>query len=192
LAPSPESLFCASCGKEIPAGATFCPSCGAPVQAGTTGAPAQSVSGFETLTKDQKAQEYWIERLIALFIDAVIVYVVLGIITLLVAIPAFLTGGLGVFGAVFGGLAFLWGIIFVLYFAAMESSSGASIGKKVFHLKVTSKTGANPTFGEAFIRNLSKIYWLLLLLDVIVGLALSKGYQQKYSDHFVGTTVVKA
>ena len=187
-------MFCASCGKEIPAGAAYCPSCGAPVQGvgGATGGTSAPVSGIETLTKDQKAQEYWVERLVAIIIDYIIVYIVLGIITLLVAIPAALTGGLGLLGAVFGGLALLWGLVFVLYFAVMESSSGASIGKKIFHLKVVSKSGANPNFGEALVRNISKIYWLLLLLDVIVGLALSKGYTQKYSDRFMGTSVVKA
>jgi len=74
----------------------------------------------------------------------------------------------------------------------MESSSGASIGKGVFQLKVVSKSGTKPTFGDAFVRNLSKIYWLLLILDVIVGLAVSKEYNQKYSDHFLGTSVVHA
>ena len=52
-----------------------------------------------------------------------------------------------------------------------------------------SKTGGNPSFGEAFVRNISKIYWLLRLLAVIVGLAITKGYKQKYSDHLMGTTV---
>ena len=185
-------MFCAKCGKEIPEGATFCPACGAPAGGSAPGAAsAGPVSGFDTLTKDQKAQEYWVERLVAIIVDFVIVYVVLGIITFLISIPAFLTGGLGVFGAVFGVLAFLWGLVFVLYNAAMETSSGASIGKRIFHLKVTSKTGSNPAFGEAFIRNISKIYWLLLLLDVIVGLAITKDYHQKYSDHFLGTKVVR-
>jgi uncharacterized RDD family membrane protein YckC len=186
-------MFCASCGKEIPAGAAFCPNCGAPVQGvgGATGGTSAPVSGIDSLTKDQKAQEYWMERLFAIIIDFVIVYIVLGIITLLVAIPAYLTGGLGLFGAVFGGLALLWGLIFLLYNAVMETSSGASIGKMIIHLKVTSKAGANPNFGQAFIRNISKIYWLLLLLDVIVGLAITRDYHQKYSDHFIGTTVVK-
>ena len=185
--------FCAKCGKEIPAGATFCPSCGAPVQPGaSTASPSAPVSGFDTLTKDQKAQEYWVQRLIAFIVDAVIVYVVLAVITFVIALPALLAGGAGLFSVFFGGFAILWGIIFVLYFAVTESTSGASIGKRVFSIKVTSKTGSNPTFGEAFIRNLSKIYWLLLLLDVIVGLAISKGYQQKYSDHIMGTTVVHA
>jgi hypothetical protein len=109
-------LFCPKCGKEVPQGATFCPSCGAALQAGAPAAPS-APSGFDTLTKDQKAQEYWLWRLVAFVIDAIIVYVVLGVLTALVAIPALLTGGFGLFGAVFGGLAFLWGIIFVLYFA---------------------------------------------------------------------------
>ena len=184
-------MFCAKCGKEIPAGATFCPSCGTPVGSAAPSA-ATPVSGFDTLTKDQKAQQYWVERLVAIIIDWIIVGVVLGVLTILVAIPALFTGGLGMFGAFFGGLAFLWGLIFVLYNAVMETTSGASIGKKLFHLKVASKEGKNPTFGQAFIRNLSKIYWLLLLLDVIVGLAVSKDYREKYSDHFIGTSVVRS
>jgi hypothetical protein len=56
---------------------------------------------------------------------------------------------------------------------------------------VVSKKGSNPTFGEAFIRSISKIYLLLLLLDVIVGLAITKDYHEKYSDRLAGTKVVK-
>jgi len=183
--------FCANCGKELPAGATFCPACGTPV-AGAATASAVPVSGIDALLKDSKAQEYWVRRLIALVIDVVIVTVVLVVLAALVAIPFFLSGGLAPIGFFFGGFAILAGIILILYFPVMESSSGASIGKKVFGLKVVSKTGGNPTFGEAFIRNVSKIYWLLLLLDVIIGLATTKGYQQKYSDHLMGTSVVPA
>ena len=183
--------FCASCGKELPANATFCPNCGASVGATSQPSSQAPMSGIDAIAKDSKAQQYWVERFVAFIIDAVIVYVILAIITVAIAIPALLSGGATFFGAVFGGIAFLWGIIFVLYFTFSESTQGASIGKKIFHLKVVSKTNANPTFVEAFIRNLSKIYWLLLLLDVIVGLATSKGYQEKFSDHYVGTKVVK-
>lgn len=183
--------FCAKCGKELPPNAIFCPACGAPVgQASTTATPSGSVSGFDTLTKDQRAQQYWVERLVAFIIDAVVVYLVLAVLTITVALHALFAGGAGFFGFVFGGLAFLWGIVFVLYFAVTESWYGASLGKRVFKLKVVSRSNTKPNFAEAFVRSLSKIYWLLLLLDVIVGLALSKGYQQKYSDHLMGTTVV--
>ena len=132
----------------------------------------------------------------AFVVDAIIVFVVfyilITIIALSVTVP-FLFAGAGFGGIVvlaFGALAILGGVVFILYFTVLEASSGATIGKRTFGLKVTSKMGSNPTLAEAFIRNLSKIYWLLLLLDVIVGLALTKGYQQKYSDQLVGTTVV--
>ena len=184
-------MYCAKCGKELPAGATFCPNCGSPVTGASSAAsPSAPISGIDALTKDQNAQQYWVQRLIAFVIDAVIVYVVLAAITFFIALPALVVGGIGFFGVFFGGVALLWGIVFMLYFAVMESSSGASIGKRILSLKAVSKTGGNPTFGEALVRNISKIYWLLLLLDVIVGLAVSKGYQEKYSDHLMGTRVV--
>jgi uncharacterized RDD family membrane protein YckC len=183
--------FCARCGKELPPGATFCPSCGAPVAGGQAAPSSGALSGFETLTKDQKAQEYWVQRFVAFIIDAVIVYAVLAIITFAITIPFLFTGAFGVAGFLFGGgFSVLWGLIFVLYFTVAEATSGASIGKRVFNLKVVTKTGSFPNFVEAFIRNVSKIYWLLLLLDVIIGLALSHGYQQKYSDSMMGTNVV--
>lgn len=147
------------------------------------------MSGIDALMKDQRAQEHWIRRLVAIVVDYVIVYVTLGVITALVALPALFTGNLAFFAAVFGGLTVVWGAVFVLYFTVAESIFGASIGKRLFTLKVVSKTKTRPNFAEAFIRNISKIYWLLLLLDVIVGLAVAKGYQQKYSDHLMGTTV---
>ena len=142
--------------------------------------------------KDSKAQEYWIRRLIALVVDGVIIGVILGIIFVFIAIPFFLIGGSAFMAFFFGGFTIAVGVVLIFYFPITESYWGASIGKRVLGLKVVSKTGSNPTFVEAFIRNLSKIYWLLLLLDVIVGLAVTKGYQQKYSDHFIGTSVVRA
>lgn len=189
--------FCAKCGKELPAGATFCPACGTPVAQAepsstpsATAAPTAPMSGIDALTKDSKAQDYWIKRVIAFIVDALIVFVPLAIITVIVTVfVAF--GGLNPFALFLGGtISLLWGVLFILYFTLMESSMGATFGKRFFKLKVTGKTGGNPTIGQAFLRNLSKIYWLLLLLDVIVGLALSKGYQQKWSDQFLGTNVV--
>ena len=182
--------FCAKCGKELPEGATFCPACGTP--AGGSRTPSAPASGLDTLTKDQAAQSYWIERLIAYVVDAVLVFVALLVLGALLFIPFLFTGLGSPMGFIFGPFPILGGIVFVLYFSVTESSSGASFGKRLFKLKVVSKGGSNPTFGEAFVRNISKIYPLLLLLDVILGLALSKGYQQKYADSLVGTSVVRA
>lgn len=187
--------FCANCGKELPVGAIVCPYCGTPVpgaqaapQAQTQAAGSGSVSGFDTLTKDQGAQDYWIRRVIAFIVDSIIVYVPLAIIAFFVAFSFFL-GGFGYYGLFFGTLAFLWGFIFILYNIVMEVSSGASFGKRFLNLKVVGKSGQNPIAGESFIRNISKIHLLLLLLDVILGLAVSKGYNQKWTDKFAGTTI---
>ena len=187
-------MFCAKCGKEVPAGATFCPSCGSPVSGPSTAAPAAPLSGVDALMKDSTAQGYWLKRLIALIIDGVIIGIVVVVIAAIVAIPFFLAGAglVGQYAVFFGGFALVVGILLIFYFPLMETSYGATIGKQAMKLKVVSKTGSKPTFGEAFIRNISKIYWLLLLLDVIVGLATTKGYQQKYSDHLMGTSVVPA
>ena len=128
--------------------------------------------------------------MLALIVDALIVFIPLAILTVIFAVFVAISG-LTPFGILVGGVvSIVWYLIFILYNMVMESTYGASFGKRFFRLKVVSKTGSNPNLGETFIRNLSKIYWLLLLLDVIVGLAVSKGYQQKYSDKFMGTSVI--
>jgi len=142
--------------------------------------------------KDSTAQRYWVNRLLALVVDGLIVFIPLLIITVLIAIFVAVSG-FTPFGIVVGGaVSILWYFIFILYNMVMESTYGASFGKRIFHLKVVSRAGSSPNLAEAFVRNVSKIYWLLLLLDVIVGLAVTKGYQQKYSDKFMGTSVIPA
>lgn len=187
--------FCAKCGKELPVGAIVCPYCGTPVpgasgaSAATASAPAASVSGIDALSKDSKAQDYWFRRIIAYIVDAIIVYVPLAIISFVVLFSYLFVGGFGFYGLLYGTYTFLWAFIFILYNVAMETRSGASFGKRFFNLKVVNKSGQNPTASESFIRNITKIYFLLLLLDVIVGLATSKAYNQKYTDKFAGTSI---
>jgi uncharacterized RDD family membrane protein YckC len=154
------------------------------------------MSGIDALMKDSKAQEYWFRRLVALIIDGVIIGIVVAIILALVAImtvlPGYFAYGYAPLTIFFGGATIIIGVLLILYFPIAEVTRGATIGKSVMKLKVVGKNGGNPDFVEAFVRNVSKIYWLLLLLDVIVGLATQKGYQQKYSDHIMGTSVVPA
>ncbi|MBI3841495.1 MAG: RDD family protein [Thaumarchaeota archaeon] len=187
--------FCATCGKELPIGVAFCPNCGAPVP-GTQGAASTTSSptatGFDALTKDRQAQDYWVSRLVAFIVDAIIVGIAVFVLITLAFVSFFVSGGFAPFSLLIGGTFSLFGgLIFVLYFTFFEATSGASIGKRFLNLKVVSKAGSNPNFPEAFVRNISKIHWVLLLLDIVVGLALSKGYQQKYSDQLMGTTVTR-
>ena len=193
--------FCSKCGKELTSGAAFCQNCGTPVQgngpAGTAAGSAVPVSGIDAVMKEKSAQDYWLRRLIAFVIDGVIFYVVIAIIAALIAIPTFIysayTGGFNPFTFIFGSGLFtvLSGFLFVLYFTIAEFTRGATLGKSVMRLRVTSKSGgAHPDVTESFTRNITKVYWILLLLDVVVGLAVERDYQRKFTDRLAGTSVV--
>jgi len=86
--------------------------------------------------------------------------------------------------------SFVQGVLWFLYSSFMDSTRGQTFGKMFMNLKVTVTDGKPPTFGLTVIRNISKIYWLLLLIDVIIGMATVGDPYQKYSDRFAGTTVV--
>jgi uncharacterized RDD family membrane protein YckC len=182
--------FCAKCGKELPAGSAFCPSCGAPAsQAGAS--PQTPATGFDTLTKDSRAQGHWVRRFVAFVVDVIIVDVVIGIVAFFLAVPFIFVGGIAMFVSVIGGVfSVASGIGLVFYFAITEVAAGASVGKFLMGLRVKTTSGGAPSFAQTLVRNISKVFWLLLLLDVVVGLATSKGYSQKYSDRFIGTDVV--
>ena len=152
------------------------------------------MTGISAVSRDVRAQEYWMKRLLAYVIDAIIVYVVIGLAAAASALPTFLTNLLVPgyspstfpFGAYFGTFASL---LLVLYFTLAEATYGKTVGKGVMGLRVTGNGGGRPTPGTSFLRNLSKINWVLLLLDVILGLALEPGYTKKFSDRFLGTNV---
>jgi len=147
----------------------------------------------DAVMKESSAQIYWVRRVIAYVIDAIIVFFVLLILVAIAIVPFLVLSGPGVFGAILGSVfTFLFGVILFLYFVVFEVLAGASIGKRVMGLKVVASGGRPPNAVEALVRNVSKLYWLLLILDVIVGLAVSKGYAQKYTDKLMGTSVVDA
>jgi uncharacterized RDD family membrane protein YckC len=97
---------------------------------------------------------------------------------------------------IFGGFLvgpFIFGIIEVLYFVFLEISwGGATVGKKVMGLQVQMKNGSQLTLDKSFIRNISKIYGLLLLIDWLIAIVTpGADRRQKYTDRVAGTTVVQ-
>ncbi len=185
-----ESKFCSKCGAQLEPGVAFCPSCGAPVgQASSpTGTP---LSGVDAVIKESAAQSYWLRRVFAFVIDVIIVVVILVVAAVFVAIPAFALSGTAGLTSFFAGVfSIVAGVIIFLYFIVAEVTRGATVGKHALHLKVVGPKGGNPTLVQSLVRNVSKIYWVLLLLDVVIGLATSKQYNQKFSDKLVGTSVV--
>ena len=196
--------FGVECGKQIPSDASLCPYCKVRVAGATASRPRSSPgipftipskSGLDALTKDQNVQQYWVKRLVAYIIDSVILSVVLGAVFSIIAFPIM---GFGVGGPFynpysmlgFGVFPLLSGVISVLYFSYTESRFGGSLGKSLMGLKVTKDDGQTLTMDKAFTRNISKIYWALLLLDLIVGLATGTDYRKKFTDKYTETIVV--
>jgi uncharacterized RDD family membrane protein YckC len=137
---------------------------------------------------------HWVLRLIALIIDGIILGIVAAILFFVIFIPLVFVGALGTFYANWGTI-FLWpiiiGILMVLYFLVLDVAWGGTLGKRVLGLRVQTVNGGRINYGQSFIRNISKIYWLLLLLDWIVGIATQGDKRQKYSDRMAGVVVVQ-
>jgi uncharacterized RDD family membrane protein YckC len=142
-------------------------------------------TAFNKIGIDRQLQDHWLRRLIAGIIDSIIISIVSWIISVLAAIPALFLGG----AFIIGGFSFLHGILFFLYAAFLEYSHGATIGKQIMNLKVTTTEGNAASLDRTLIRNISKIHWILLLIDILIGMATVGDPRQKYSDRFAGTTV---
>ena len=141
---------------------------------------------FQQIGTDRQLQDHWLRRLIAGIIDSIIISIVAWIISALAAIPALLLGSPFFLGA----FPFLHGILFFFYAALLESVNGATIGKQIMNLKVTTIEGNMSTLDRTLIRDVSKIHGLVWLIDTLVGMATVGDSHQKISDRFAGTTVV--
>jgi uncharacterized RDD family membrane protein YckC len=169
--------YCTHCGKENSEKSEFCPSCGASIRQkdGLAGTAAEKILNESAL------QQHWVKRVIAILIDSIIV----GIAT---AILSLLTGASGIFNWL--ALSFVMGLIYVLYFTITESIYGYTMGKRLVNLKVIKTNGKKPTLESAFVRNISKIHVLLLLVDTLGGFFTSKDTHQRYIDQIANTTVI--
>lgn len=137
---------------------------------------------------------HWLLRFVAAIIDgipwSVIVYVILWV---LFFNAGAVWRGLGWGFGYFLFWPFIFGAFEVIYFTVLESSaSAASLGKRVMGLKVQMLNGSKVTFNKAFTRNISKIFWPILLIDWLIGVATpGPDPRQRYFDRMAGTTVVQ-
>lgn len=134
---------------------------------------------------------HWLLRLVAFIIDSIIIGIVAGVIYAILIIFVVLGGGLFFVWGPILLLGFLLGILELFYFMFMDAYYGGTLGKKILGLRVQMVDGSKVTFEKAFIRNISKIYWLFLLIDWLLGIVTpGKDQRQKYTDRIAGTTVV--
>jgi uncharacterized RDD family membrane protein YckC len=131
---------------------------------------------------------HWVLRVIALIIDAVILGIIAAILFFLLFIPLAIFGAWGWYAL----FPLVVGVLMVLYFLVLDVQWGGTVGKRLLGLRVQTVKGGRITFTQSLIRNISKIYWLLILLDWIIALVTpGADRRQKYSDRIAGTTVVQ-
>ncbi|HUU86629.1 MAG TPA: RDD family protein [Candidatus Glassbacteria bacterium] len=138
---------------------------------------------------------HWILRFIALVIDSLIISVVAWILWSFLFVSLLFTGALYTSWLGFENLVFyplVVGVLEVLYFAIFDLTWGATLGKRFLGLQVQTVNGGKVAFDKAIIRNISKIYWILLLLDWLIAIFTpGDDKRQKYSDRIARTTVVQ-
>jgi uncharacterized RDD family membrane protein YckC len=136
---------------------------------------------IEMLFRNGILRTHWMKRITAGLIDILTVF-----------IPVWAVGSAFGFSKLyfelFAGVAS--GICWFIYSAATEYSYGYTLGKKIMALRVSSDKGTLSLYGAVF-RNIAKLFWYILLpLDIILGLFTYGDPRQRFTDRAFGTTVV--
>jgi uncharacterized RDD family membrane protein YckC len=138
-------MQCKVCGQDNPPEANFCGNCGAVLA--TTAEPAAPVTAPAAPAVAPGVQAeymgFWI-RFVAAIIDAVI----LGAVSAILALPAFLDIPL------FAPLRFFWLLLSWLYFWLFTGLKGQTPGKMVVGIKVVNARGEIPGLGIAAVREI--------------------------------------
>src|SRR3989475_1816924 len=137
-------------------------------------------SAIDLIGRNPALQEHWIRRFFAGLIDGIVVAVVY----LLFVLP------LAFLGLAWYVAPLLYGAVWVVYSMLLEALFSATIGKRLLKLRVVAIDG-NLDVMHCVIRNISKIYWLLFLLDVIIGGVTQGDPRQRLFDRLARTTVTR-
>jgi uncharacterized RDD family membrane protein YckC len=134
---------------------------------------------------------HWLYRLIAYIIDGIIIAIPTAIIWVILTFAAVMSGG---FLLAYGTLIIfplIWGILEFLYFMVLDVMWGGTIGKRAMGFNVQTVNGGRITYSKSFIRNISKIYWPLTVLDWLIGVITTGDKRQKFTDRIANTVVAK-
>lgn len=125
------------------------------------------------------------KRIIAFVIDIVAVTALTWIINTLLYYVLAKTNSYDLFNHIYITL----NIIIILYFTVLEGFTGQTIGKEMVGIKVVRKTGESVNIVLAFIRNLSKIFWIPIVLDWLIACFLCPK-DLRVLDKLTGTIVI--
>ena len=137
-------------------------------------------TAFDLIGHNAALQEHWIRRLIAAIIDGILLSIVVFVFNFAI--------GIFVWGVLVWPL--LFGVLWWLYGTLLEGTVGATVGKKLVALQVVAVDGLMD-LPRAMIRNVSKLYWILTLIDLLVGAATPGDPRQRFLDRIARTTVTR-
>lgn len=137
-------------------------------------------SALDLIGHNQALQEHWIRRVIAFVIDAVLV----GIVFLL------FDAILRLFFWPWFAWTFFYGFLFLIYAALFEGVFGWTIGKRLVSLRVVAIDGLMDPV-RAAIRNVTKLHFVLLFIDFLVGGVTQGDPRQRFMDRISGTSVTR-
>ena len=130
-------------------------------------------------------ENLWGRRFVALIVDIIILTLFMYIVT---AVIFLLFAGVGIF-SVLNYWIFMAAIIIIVYFTFMEGKTNSTLGKNLLKLQVMTFNG-NMGYKKAFIRSLSKILYIPLIVDVLLGFIFGDS-NDRILDKVSGTYVVR-
>jgi len=130
-------------------------------------------------------ENLWGRRFAALIVDIIILTLFMYIIT---AVIFLLFAGVGIF-SVLNYWIIIAAIIIIVYFTFMEGKTNSTLGKNLLRLQVMTFNG-NMGYKKAFIRSLSKILYIPLIVDVLLGFIFGDS-NDRILDKVSGTYVVR-
>jgi uncharacterized RDD family membrane protein YckC len=134
-------------------------------------------TGFDYIGQDKALQQHWLKRFVAILLDAIIVYV-----------PTVVF--ISVIGGRYVSAGLLSGVFLFLYSGLFDFAIGGTVGKLLMRMKAVSMKGSL-TFSQALMRNATKVFAPLLLIDWVIGMAVdTHDPRQKWTDQLAHTSVI--
>ena len=129
-------------------------------------------------------ENFWGRRFTALIVDIIVLTLLMYILSSIIFL---LFAKLGSF-SVLNYWIFIGAIIIVVYFTYMEGKTSSTLGKRLLKLRVVTIKG-DMNYTKAFIRSLSKILYVPLIVDVLLGFLFGDS-NDRILDKISGTYVV--
>jgi len=146
--------------------------------------PSETRVGDFTSKPSELILASWRDRFFAWLIDFIIVTIGIEILFYAATFPLWFDSNPGLsVGFVVRSL------IFLAYWTYFESTSGQSLGKRIFHLKTVGITGQTVNIRDALLESFGKSF--LLPIDLILGWIFTNDKRQRIFNRVSNTLVIK-